>query len=83
MGATKALVDNREQAVTVPSAQAFLLLFFATDLMSGASSTSATSQKTGIAITKPVAARAAVEFFSPVNFNMVSAICWQAPDFSR
>ena len=83
VGATNALVDKREQAVTVPRAQAFFPLFLATDFTSGDKSTMATSPNTGMATKNPVAARAAVEFFFPTSLRRDVAILWQALDFSR
>lgn len=47
VGATKALVESSEQAVTVPNAYGLLPLFLATDLISGVSKTRATSENTG------------------------------------
>ena len=66
VGATKALVAKREQAVTTPMEQAFFPLFRATDLISGDRSTRATSQKTGMAMTYPVAASAPAARSFPV-----------------
>ena len=83
VGATKALVESSEQAVTVPSMQAFLPLLRPTDLISGLRRTMATSLNTGMATRKPVAASAAAEFFLPQRFSIDVAMRWQALDFSR